>query len=245
MPTHNASEEVPKRGWSCPGEEQLAAYVDGTVSGEAKTALERHISGCGYCLKLVAGAAAEPGRSSPMTPAYLRKRAEELTSSSSHNWRWVWALGPALACLIAVAIFVRQPQKHLPVIEPAPPAAPEVATPQSAPSSSSAAPSDSTRALGRQPQALRLLSPARGAVLGRSQLQFEWTAVPNTSYYQIRMTRTDGELVWEVRSQQPRVHAPDKMKFAAGQYFFWVTAYLNDGRTTRSDPLEFQLHADR
>ncbi|HET9400375.1 MAG TPA: hypothetical protein VFO34_05450 [Candidatus Acidoferrales bacterium] len=246
MPTHNASEEVPKRGWRCPDEEQLAAYIDGTARGEAKLSIERHISGCGYCLKLVVGATAEARQSSPSTPSYLLKRAEELAGSQPREWRWAWAMGPALACLIAVAIYVRQPQRVKPATEPAtnPPAA-AASAPNAPATGSVATPSEPTRALGREPGTLRLLAPARDAVLDRGHLQFAWTTVPNTSYYQIRITTTEGGLAWETRSTQASVRPPDKLKLAPGQYFIWVTAYLNNGRTERSDPLEFRLQEDR
>lgn len=246
MPSQNASEEVPSRGWRCPDEEELAAYIDGVTGGDAKRKLERHVSGCDFCLKLVAGAAAADRHTSAETPQSLRARAEELAAEQKRSWRWVWAMGPALACLIGIAIFLRQP--HLG--NPATPGADAHSTaPLPAPDRTAAAsppaPTESTRALGRQTAALKVLAPTRDAMLDRSHLKFEWTAFPNTSYYQVRITTTEGGLVWEARSTQASARPPDKLKLAPGQYFIWVIAYLNTGRTERSDPLEFRLQSDR
>lgn len=244
MRSHNASEEAPRRGWRCPDEEQLAAYIDGAASGEAKRKIERHISDCSYCLRLVSGTTAAARQASVPTPIHLRKRAEELEGGRLRNWRWVWAMGPALACLVAIAIFLRQPSPSTPAPQSAG-GQPTASAPSATATSSAPAPSESTRALGRQPGTLQVLAPARDAVLDRSHMQFEWTTLPNASYYQVRITTTEGGLMWEGRSQQASARPPDKVKFVAGHYFIWVTAYLNNGRTERSDPLEFSLQSDR
>ena len=246
MPSQNASEEVPSRGWRCPDEEELAAYIDGVTGGDAKRKLERHVSGCDFCLKLVAGAAAADRHTSAETPQSLRARAEELAAEQKRSWRWVWALGPVLACLIAVAVFLRQPQ----LSNPATPGADAHSTaPLPAPDRTAAAspraPTEPTRALGSQTATLKLLAPAGDAVLDRSHLNFEWTPFPNTSYYQVRITTTEGGLVWEGRSSQASARPPDKLNFTSGPYFVWVTAYLNNGRTVRSDPLEFRIQSNR
>ena len=43
----------PERTPACPDEEQIAAYVDGTIEPEAREPLELHLADCDACIALV------------------------------------------------------------------------------------------------------------------------------------------------------------------------------------------------
>lgn len=237
MPNPNLSAKIPRRGRRCPPAERLAAYIDGLLIDEQKQSVERHLADCAYCRKSVAGAVSHSEQPAPPTPAWLRQRAEALAGQSkSKHWRWAWALVPALACLVAVVVLIQSPPaSHMsPAISAHPPAA-----------QTGGAGSAPTRSLSVPREPLRLLAPASGALVAPNRLRFAWSAMPDAASYRIRITTTEGALVWQARSEQPKAQAPPTLKIAPGNYFAWVTAYLQDGREQQSAPVEFRVQAER
>ena len=236
MPILNGSTKISKRGWHCPGAEQLAAYIDGKLSDVERPSLERHLADCRYCLSLVAGVISDTSRATPAIPVWLRRKAQELAGAKgTKTWRWAWALAPAVACLLlVVVVLVEQPTKRGKV----PPAGASISSELAQTSNASG---ERTRSRTRQPEPLRVLAPPNGTTVGRTELRFEWSAVPNALSYQIRITATDGGLLWEGRSEQPQADPPRTVRLAAKDYFVWVTAYLDDGRELRSAPVQFRV----
>jgi Putative zinc-finger len=233
-------------GWRCPSSEKLAAYIDGNLSAVQRQALERHLADCSYCLELVAGAVSEARQTALATPNWLRQRAEDQAGRArSKNRRWAWALAPVLIGLIAVAVLVKSPG-HLKEEGPreGPNYPPAATAPQSSPSTI-IQPAEPTRSAEGQTESLRLIVPSIGATIKPNQLRFEWTAATNASYYDVRLMTSEGQLVWEERSDQANVRPPTALKIAPGNYFVWVTAYLNDGRELQSAPSRFRVPAGR
>jgi hypothetical protein len=246
MPIFNVSTKTPQRGWRCPSSEQLAAYVDGAVSAVQRQSLEEHLSDCSYCLDLVAGAISETRHTAPATPNWLRQRAvDQGGRARSNNWRWAWAIAPVLTCLVVVALLVKSPSK---LKEMAPPGgsnnSPATTSPQPSTRMNNH-PAEPTRSAKGQTELLRLITPSKGTTLKPNQLWFEWTATPNASYYQIRIMTAEGQLVWEGRSDLAHVQVPSVPRIAPGDYFVWVSAYLNDGRELQSSPTRFRVLAER
>lgn len=219
----------------CPSTDQLAAYIDGKLNEVERSGIERHLADCRDCLSLVAGAISDINAAATATPTWLRQRAESLGGGrESRSRRWAWALVPALACLLAVAVVVRRPTKHVTEsLTPAPMTFPSPATGGTA--------GESTRSGNRQQEAAQLLVPSKGAVIKRSELRFEWKAVPNASSYWIRITTIEGGLVWESRSEQPHAQPPKTVRLDGKDYFVWVTAYLDDGQALHLDPVQFRV----
>jgi Putative zinc-finger len=242
----NAFTGPAERGWRCPSSEKLAAYIDGSMSSEHRRALERHLADCNYCLELVAGEVSEVRQTAPATPTWLRQRAEDQAGrAKSKNRRWAWVLAPVLTGLVTVALLVKSPG-HLKEEGPreGPNNPPAVTAPQSSPSTT-IQPAEPTRSAEGQTKSLRLIVPSMGAASRASQLRFVWTAIPNASYYQVRLMTEEGQLVWEERLDQANVRPPSALKIAPGNYFVWVTAYLNDGRELQAAPTRFQVLAER
>jgi len=235
MPILNASTKIPKRGWHCPGAEQLAAYIDGTLSDVERPSLGQHLADCRYCLSLVAGVISDTSRVTPAIPVWVRKKAQALPGAKgAKSWWWAWALAPAVACLLLVAVLVERPTKRGKM----PPTSASIPSELAQTGNAS---KERTRSMNLQPEELRLLAPPRGGTIGRSELRFVWSAVPNASSYQIRITTTDGGLLWEGRSEQPHAEPPRTLRLVGKDYFVWVTAYLEDGRELRSAPMQFRV----
>lgn len=244
MASHNASTKIPERGWHCPPAARIAAYIDGHVSRQEREVIERHLADCTYCLKSVAGAMSDMSQSAPVTPAWLRRKAEEQADPAKTKYRrWAWALAPVIASLLVAIVLMKLPAK---TGKFAPAATPSTSTAVAAPQSGAqagSAPPETTRSMNSESEPLRLLEPAGGASLARGHLRFAWRAVPGAASYRIRVTTTEGAVVWEVRSEQPHVQAPQNLNIAPGSYFAWVTAYLADGRELESAPVDFRVKA--
>lgn len=242
MSIFNSSTKVPKRGWRCPDPALLAAYLDGRVNENQRQALEGHLADCGYCLRSVAGAISDLGQPATSTPAWLREKAEaQARPAKPGTRRWVWALAPALAAALLIAVLAKLPTAPRKTVPAAIQSAPGASVTSRPDLPAPAAPSVSTRGAERFSAPLRLLAPPAGAVLEPNRLRFEWSAVANAASYRVRITTIDGNLQWEERVQRPNAMTPATLKLASGSYFVWVTAYLDDGRELQSAPVQFQV----
>lgn len=242
MTSHNSSTKIPKRGWHCPPAERIAAYIDRQLSEQQRQSIQRHLADCAYCMKSVAGAMSDMSQPATQTPAWLRRKAEEQAGPAKSRYRrWAWAFAPVLASLLVAIVLMKLPVRTG-KLAPAGPSSTAVVPPQSG-AQAGGAPTESTRSIKSESEPLRLLEPAGGAELARGHLQFAWRAVPDATSYRIRVTTTEGAVVWETRSEQPHVQAPQNLKIAPGSYFAWVTAYLADGRELESAPVDFRVKA--
>lgn len=246
MSNSNPATESPKRGWRCPSSAQLAAYIDGSVSAGERRALERHLADCSYCLDLVGGVVSGTQQTAPATPVWLQQKAEELGGQTrAKNWRWAWALAPVLTGLLVVAVFVKSPTQSEKMAPPVGPSNSPAITAHQQSEQTSNHPAEPTRSAHGQTELLRLITPSQGAALSPNRLQFEWTPASHATYYQVRIMTAEGKLVWEGRSEQAHVRLPGILKITPGNYFVWVSAYLNDGRELQSAPTRFRVQAER
>src|SRR6266536_2971726 len=93
-----------RRGWSCPDNIKLAAYVDHQLANKIKKDVERHLADCDFCLGQVAflSKSAEWVDFDPV-PAHLKSKARSLVPSrqSVKPWNWRWTTATAVAaCLV-------------------------------------------------------------------------------------------------------------------------------------------------
>src|SRR6478672_8246697 len=68
-----------RRGWRCPDENRLAAYVAQRLSGSARKSVEAHVADCDFCLGQVAFLTQSADWVSPeAVPTQLLSRARKL-----------------------------------------------------------------------------------------------------------------------------------------------------------------------
>jgi hypothetical protein len=84
-----------------------------------------------------------------------------------------------------------------------------------------------------------ILSPQPESVVGREHLEFNWTPVSRSRYYEIRVVTSDGDLLWEGQTEKSVLHLPSEIVLTRGSYFVWITAYLANGRVAKSSPVRF------
>src|SRR5258705_5624944 len=92
-----------RRGWRCPDENRMAAYVAEGLSDSARKSVEAHVAGCDFCLTQVAFLTQSADWVTvEAVPAHLLYRARRLITREPRktiNLGWRWAVtAAAVAC---------------------------------------------------------------------------------------------------------------------------------------------------
>ena len=228
-----------KRRWTCPDEETIAAYVDGALQEDVNKQLENHLAKCGRCRSIVADVVKLQRDSDlPVPPFSAAKQAEAVPRQLPIGFRWIWVPAAAMAIVVLVAVMVifrREPQKvaQLPASLPSPTAA----------KGQLGTLSNSVPEITRQPLLPGImpviLSPLQDSTVKRDQLEFTWQPFKRSRYYDITVVTSDGDLLWEGKSEGSSLGFPRDIELKNGSYFVWITAYLTDGQIAKSSPVRF------
>jgi hypothetical protein len=75
---------------------------------------------------------------------------------------------------------------------------------------------------------------------------FEWTPVPESLYYQLRIVSDEGDLIWQGRVDGTQWALPSDLPLVPGsEYFVRVDAYLAEAKAVNSDYFLFQVGESR
>lgn len=253
-----------RRGWRCPDEIQLAAYVDSRLQVSGRELVEKHVADCDFCLQQISFLVqAADHEVSAEVPAPALRRARDLAprkSGSSGNWGWRWpAASAAAACLVLLVAFIAlrfrtQPgvntpseplvaQQHQPDIA-IPTTAPVISNPGSSPavqktkSAEPALPEVRREAPAQLPQ---VVFPRSGATL-RREVDFRWAPFPDAVFYDIRVVTAAGDLVLESKTEDTHLRIADDVRLQPGaKYFVLVRAHLRQGNTVKSGIVSFRI----
>jgi hypothetical protein len=231
------------RKWSCPGDHTIAVFTDGSLSNCRRAWVQFHLSGCRRCRLLVSDTVKAQRKSDiPLAPVQLIQKAMGLVARRRATRRWTWVPAGALAGIVSLAIVmlvVRKPQQ-LVVVEPPVPAAPLVAKSEAPPLRHTPV-NDVVRKRATPELLPTILSPRTGDIMHKDRLRFSWQAVPHSRNYELRVTKTDGDLIWEGQTDKSALQLPPELTVKDGSYFVLITAYLEDGRTAKSPPVQFRV----
>jgi hypothetical protein len=242
-----------RRGWRCPDENKLAAYVNGQLQPEKRNGLEAHIADCKSCLQTLTFLTRTLDTpESSFVPAHLLVRARGLVDEQRvRGWQWQWTMATATACiLIVVGVVVWRTRSQL---SPTPPSdlvaqqqpSPEVRPPAvnastPLPESSSAlqkpkpveTPQRSVR--GENDEAVpTLISPREGAVIKGGQPSFSWKSVTGATLYEVRVVTEDGAPVLSESTTGTQLNL-NTAALPPGKYFVTIVARLGGGRTVKA-----------
>jgi len=234
----------PKRGWRCLDEHLLAAYADNRLADDQRRKIEAHLSRCGYCLDQVAALAQLSGGHVPANvPADLLVRAREIGSTTplrgwTPAWGWSAAGAAAAGVVLATFLWMRQPQPGMPPVVPEIPRA-VVSVPVTVPLPAQSP--EAVRSRTSVPLELELIHPGEGAVLAGRNLEFRWSPVARSLFYEVRLMTAEGALIWEERAETNDIRVPRTVRLEAGKkYYVSVLAYLPDGKTVKSKTVGFE-----
>lgn len=200
--------------------EQLASFLEGSLTGGVRNRAEKHLSDCTYCLDRVAAIVRSEGDSSDEIPAGLVEKADSIPPKQRIRRYPRWAA--AAVAVLAVGLSLQQ---LLPVRE-------------------AGIHSDTRQVRYSDRNALQpqVLAPEEGSVIFPSEQVFRWTEVPGSLFYDVRLVSPDGDLVTRERVHETRWLIPGSLGLEPGaEYFVRVDAYLNDSKFLSSDHVVFQI----
>lgn len=239
------SRKIARRSWNCPSDTRIVAYLEQRLKAEERARLEAHLSDCDFCLDVIGGLVRQQRTlEQPETPAGLvAKAADALPVKTWGRVSRPWILVPALAALVVAAVVVLGPLQHgrtsasifAPGVEKR---RPPVALLKSPPQPSE---EQYVRKLATPVETVEVLEPQSESVVLRERLRFRWRAVGNAASYEVRVVNAEGDLLWQGQESKPTAQLPPDVSAPAGAYFVWVRAFLNDGRTIKSDPVPFTI----
>jgi len=232
--------------WGCPGDDVLAAYLDGTLDPAAKNKAELHLANCAACCSLIADVAAMRRSQPRPLPFGLEQRAVAVTSPRRNAGRRV--LIPVTTALVIAlslaAMLLMTAKKEISTI-PTSKVAPIVARTEPPPSLSVPATSNIVRQSGPSDPIPGLIFPQENAVIKPGELFMKWKAVPRARYYEVHLVDAEGEPLWQGESQAASTGVPGTVMLKDGAYFVWIAAYIEDGRVQKSSPVRFVVNSSR
>jgi len=214
---------------SCLPPEQLAAYQDGKLHDQQRGVAEAHLAACDRCLGQLAAMSRSATAQEAETgvPASLIARAEALFTPPARGTaptRWRWAVPLAAAAVLFLALTQ--------MLDPSGGLNDEPASP----------PTPQTRYAGREPLQPRLLTPAEDSVVRPADQVFQWTEVPGTLFYEVRLISFDGDLLLRQRVDGTHWLIPKRLRLDPGEeYFVRVDAYLSDAKYLSSEHRMFRV----
>lgn len=256
-----------RHDWRCPGETQLAAYVDQTLDAKARALLETHLAACSACIEQVAFLQrASDWPESGQVPIQLLIRARSLVpekrkTSLVWNWRWVPVTVAALL-IVVFGLFAwralrsrTSPVTNEPLVAQNEPAQQPLAIPSASrpatntssppiarhrePSPQSAAPL--VRNGEPASQSPKLIFPTEGATIKRAAVPIRWEAVSSATYYDVSIKSVSGDTIFEGRTSEAHLSIPPERLTSAGKYFATVRAHFSDGSATKPNLVSFKI----
>jgi hypothetical protein len=241
--------KIARRRWNCPSDSKVAFYLEQRLEPKEKARFEAHLADCDFCLGIVGALVRQQRAAEPVEVSahLLHKAIEAVPMKAPRRLPWKWLLAPTLASIVvASAVLLRPPKPgkfvasvSAPTVETArPPAA--IPQPQVRPTEK-----QYVRKLTTSAASLQLVEPRSESVVVREVLRFVWKPIGNAAYYEVQLVDSEGDLVWKEKESEPTAHLPSDLPVRPGRYFVWVHAYLNDGRTVKSEAVPFTIATSR
>lgn len=252
-----------KRGWRCPNDNQLAAYVNKQLSDNRKRSLENHFADCEACLETLAFLSTDVVEPE-LVPPHLVARARALASTKRNpvgRWRWAMAMATATACLLIVFGIVLWRARPLQVPtnliaqsneRPVPVEHPSVVTPS--PGNKITTSSQKPKANENRPPVVRgendtnkpnVIFPRNGAFMSPGAQPVRWKPVAEAAFYEIKVVADDGSSVFSERTSQTEFLLPSSQLQGGTKYFVHVVAHLSGDRTIDSGLVGFRVAASQ
>lgn len=234
-----------RRKWSCPADPVIAAYLDGSLTPDQRNRIQSHVVNCDFCRSLIGQIVRTQRSQDPLLPPGLLQRAIRQTKSQSKHL--AWSLIPAAALMSAVLVFailMLRTSLRVAIPSPPPPVAPEIAMARPEPLPRTPVPETVRKPVSIE-QRPHVISPRFNAAVEPAGIEFRWSPVPQTHYYQVRLTSSDGDLIWETQSEATDLRLPASVDLKNGTYFVWILAQLVDGQVRKSPAVLFRVTASR
>ena len=217
----SAAAPNPGRTKFCVDDQDIAAYVDGSLDENDHQRLERHLAECPVCVGRV-GLLSRLLRDSDeleQAPEPLLARARRLIQRRSMHSAPKWAA----AAVITLAVVI-VPNWDLDT------------------GNGTEEDARTTRTVPSVISTPQLIAPSSLMSIPADELNFTWHAVADSLYYKVRIVSDTGSLIMERRVTGTDWQASDELSLSPGtEYFFRVDAYMSDAKTISSEHVRFKI----
>ena len=222
----------PERTPACPDEEQIAAYVDGTLEPGERESLELHLAECDACIALVGLLSRQRDTVDfEPVPELTIARARKLVNPSAGDGqprRWAryaphWAAAAMVIVSLSAVIHLAQLTGSRGEAQTGPA-------------------ERTTRGISTSTSALQVLYPSAGMTVDPRQLVFRWAGIPGSRYYEVRIVTEAGDVITEQRVMDTEWRPPGDLNLSPGvEYFVHVDAYPSEAKTIGSEHIPFRI----
>jgi len=212
---------------ACPGEERIAAYVDGTLEPATSERLELHLADCTPCLELVGLLSRERDRPvAEAVPEQLLDQARRRVKAKPRRWLQQAPQWAAAAMLLVAVPFLLHSGRNL-----------------DRGNQGQGSPAErTTRNIGASVSGLQVLAPVAGVALDPRALNFRWTPVAGSPYYDVRIVSDAGDLIVQQRVTGTEWRPPTPLNLVPGaEYFVHVDAYPSGDKAMGSEHIPFRI----
>jgi hypothetical protein len=223
--------EPAERTPACPDDFVLAAITEGATELEDKENLKNHLSSCKYCIEQLADLSRikelDDGEPVPDLALARAKRLGRNTGTPHQAPRWAAA---AVVVLALVIVGTRGPQTGEEPVITSPDAQQELKNPHQ------------LRNIDRAVFAPRIISPLEGDSIETGDLKVQWTEVPGSLHYDVRVVTAEGFIVWTEQVKDTEWSPPVDHPLEPGvTYFVRVDAYLAVADSVSSEHIPFTM----
>lgn len=234
-----------ERNPGCPDDYELASYMDGGLCERDHGRFELHLADCEYCMERVgllgrAGEADKATHVPEFMPAHATRLLNGQKPENNPDKRGMLHRAPrwAAAALVVLAVgyMLQEFTGNQNIQQP----------PSAARSPDHTGPVRETRNINLGALAPRFLASHEGMTIVPGDGTFEWTPVPESLYYQLRIVSDEGDLIWQGRVDGTQWALPSDLPLVPGsEYFVRVDAYLAEAKAVNSDYFLFQVGESR
>ncbi len=209
----------------CPDDETIAAWFEARLENVRQESLRGHLADCGYCRgRLGMLARLRNDDPLPRVASDVIAGAKRLASGTARTRRWAPAWAAAAVAAIAFGVLTFQSVMLNP-----PPVAVEGEAPQ-------------VRGIEVDVAAPRILSPAADSVVEPGALEFRWSPVAGSLYYELFVLSDAGDLLVHERVDDTRWRAPSALGLEPGaEYYVHVEARFQDDGKADSGHSPFRV----
>ena len=205
----------------CPAQQELAAYADHLLIGSQRHAVERHLAGCGACVRQVAFLVRTAPMQGEPVPAELMHRASALGKREIRRAYPVWRLAAAGALgLVLLGIVGWRIAGHRSVST--------IISTQKSATSNEVTVAENRTAPSLKDQLVRgnehsdspFLFPAAKQRVNTAGLAFRWKDIPGATFYEIELVTDDGSVIWSKKVMSSSVALPSSVHLVKGATYF-------------------------
>jgi hypothetical protein len=209
-------------------ENEILLFLEGKLSAEKRTGIEKHLSGCSECTSKLAGVYSftkeiESSRDPELENKYFAKarsfgvkgNGKKLSLNKVPMPSLVFALSVVIVAVVAAFFYLFSPVKNTEQLE----------------------------YRGNIPLEYSLrLSPADGSVLESNYLNFSWNKVNNALEYKMTVFDLNGDMIFNKSISDTIINLNSRIYFKFGETYLWnIVAYLPDGRFIKSAVNSFEF----